>query len=79
MGNFANVAEQRLGRLTSGFNYAAVSEIIAAGLHQFLDSFQRDLNEVGDAIFATFFARRPDIDPGGRIWQIQVAAAQSQS
>jgi uncharacterized alpha-E superfamily protein len=78
-GNFANPAEQRLGRLTSSFNYAAVSEIIAAGLHQFLDNFQRDLNEVGDAIFATFFARRPDFDPGGRLWQIQAAAAQSQS
>jgi uncharacterized alpha-E superfamily protein len=79
VGNFANSAEQRLGRLTSSFNYAAVSEIIAAGLHQFLDSFQRDLNEVGDAIFATFFARRPDFDPGGRLWQIQAAATQSQS
>ena len=49
------------------------------GLHQFLDNFQRDLNEVGDAIFATFFARRPDIDPGRRQWQVQAAAAQSQS
>jgi uncharacterized alpha-E superfamily protein len=78
VGNFANSAEQRLGRLAAGFNYAAVAEIIAGGLHQFLDNFQAELNEVGDAIFATFFARRPDVSPG-RTFQIQVSAAQSQS
>ncbi|HYR62237.1 MAG TPA: alpha-E domain-containing protein [Actinomycetota bacterium] len=79
VGNFSNGAEQRLGRLAAGFNYAAVSEIIAAGLHQFLDNFQRDLNEVGESIYATFFARRPEGGPSGRPAQIQIAAAQSQA
>jgi len=78
VGTFQNPAEQRLGRLAARFAYAGISEIIAGGLHQFLDNFQRDLNEVGDAIFATFFARRPDFDPGGRLWQIQ-AASQAES
>jgi len=78
-GTSPTLPSSALGRLTSSFNYAAVSEIIAAGLHQFLDSFQRDLNEVGDAIFATFFARRPDFDPGAASGKIQAAAAQSQS
>lgn len=78
-GNFANSGEQRLGRLAADFNYADISGIIAAGLHQFLDTFQGELNEVGEAIHATFFARRPDVDLGGRLWHVQAAAAQSQA
>jgi uncharacterized alpha-E superfamily protein len=78
-GNFANSGEQRLGRLAADFNYADISGIIATGLHQFLDTFQAELNEVGEAVYATFFARRPDVDLGGRLWQVQAAAAQSQA
>lgn len=85
-GTFSNGAEQRLGRLTSGFAYASISEIIAGGLHQFLDNFQAECNEVGESIFTTFFARRPEATlpvPGGRMTQfqaaIQAAAAQSQA
>jgi uncharacterized alpha-E superfamily protein len=58
-GTFRNTAEQRLGRLRSEFDYAAIEEIIKAGLHDFLDAFQTKLNQVGDAIFDTFFAMRP--------------------
>ena len=56
---FHNTAEQRLGRLRSEFDYAAIEEIIQSGLHDFLDAFQSKLNRVGDAIFGTFFAMRP--------------------
>ena len=38
---------------------AQVQDIIATGLHEFVDAFQTKLNIVGDSIFATFFALRP--------------------
>jgi uncharacterized alpha-E superfamily protein len=59
MGTFANPAEQRLGMLLAELNYTQVSEVITAGLHEFLDSLQRKMNNVDDAIYETFFALRP--------------------
>jgi uncharacterized alpha-E superfamily protein len=59
VGTFRNIAEQRLGRLRSELGYTSIQEILAAGLHEFLDAFQAKLNRVGDAIFETFFALRP--------------------
>jgi len=56
MGSFRNDAERRLSRLRSGIAYASVQEIIAQGLHEFLDGLQTGLLEAGDAISATFFA-----------------------
>ena len=58
-GTFRNLAEQRLGRLRSELDYAQIDEIIANGLHEFLDTFQAQLNHVGTAIFETFVALRP--------------------
>jgi uncharacterized alpha-E superfamily protein len=63
LGTFQNLAEQRLGRLRSELDYAQIQEIIASGLHEFLDAFQTKLNHVGDAIFHTFFALRPLASP----------------
>ncbi len=58
-GTFQTTAEQRLGRLRSDFDYANIQEIIAGGMHEFIDGFQKNLNLVGEAIFATFFAVQP--------------------
>lgn len=58
-GTFRDAAEQRLGRLRSELDFADINEVIDEGLHQFLDSFQKKLNKVGDAVFETFFAMRP--------------------
>lgn len=63
LGTFQNLAEQRLGRLRSELDYAQIEEIIAAGLHEFLDTFQEKLNDVGVAIFETFFALRSLVAP----------------
>ena len=52
-------AERRLGHLRAELDYASVDEIIANGLHEFLDSMQSKLNEIDDAVFDTFFALRP--------------------
>jgi uncharacterized alpha-E superfamily protein len=59
LGTFQNPAEQRLGRLRSELDYAHIDEILARGLHEFLDAFQAKLNQVGEAIIATFFGLSP--------------------
>jgi len=58
-GMFSNPAEQRLGQLRSDLLYMRIEEIIANGLHEFLDNFQMRLNGVGEAIHQTFFELRP--------------------
>lgn len=58
-GSFQNPAEQRLGQLRSHLAFLHVDEIIAFGLHEFVDDLQTRLNLVGDAIYETFFAMRP--------------------
>ncbi|GAC1362221.1 MAG: alpha-E domain-containing protein [Actinomycetota bacterium] len=74
-GTFHNAAEQRLGRLTARLNYGGIGEIISGGLHQFLDALQQELNEVGEAIFDTFFAPHEAAAPL-RSRPVQVSAAQ---
>ncbi|MFH5802432.1 alpha-E domain-containing protein [Alienimonas sp. DA493] len=55
-GTFASAAEQRLGKLHAGLAFTRADEIVAGGMHEFLDSTQRQLNQTGDAVFETFFA-----------------------
>ncbi len=58
-GIFRNAAEQRLGQLRAELAYTDTDEIVARGLHEFLDAFQTKLNLVDQGIFDTFFALRP--------------------
>ena len=55
-GTAVNAAERELGRLHAHLEYAVTAEVIAKGLHEYLDGFQLSLNAVGDAIHDTFFA-----------------------
>lgn len=55
VGTFSNDAEQQLGRLRSEIDFTSIKEIIAQGMHEYLDDFQKNLNIVGDKIFETFF------------------------
>ncbi len=55
MRRFANRAEQLLGRLASELDYTDAAEVVAGGLHEFIDGLQDRLNQVGDTITATFF------------------------
>jgi len=57
-GIFRNPVEQLLGELCSELAYAVVEDIIAAGLHEYLDRLQTKMNLVGNGIHETFFARR---------------------
>ena len=56
MGSFRNNAEKQVSRLRSTLAYTNVEEVIAQGLHEFLDRLQNGLNEVGEGIFESFFA-----------------------
>jgi uncharacterized alpha-E superfamily protein len=58
-GAYQNQAEKRLGRLRAELDFADVEDCIADGLHEFVDHFQVQLNDVGDSIVETFFAPRP--------------------
>jgi uncharacterized alpha-E superfamily protein len=58
-GMFRNRAEQQMGRVCAELNYVQVKEIIARGLHEFLDDIQARLNLVGEAIHDSFFALQP--------------------
>jgi len=57
-GMFRNQAEQFLGQLCSELAFANVDDIIAGGLHEYLDALQTKQNLVGQGIFETFFSHR---------------------
>lgn len=50
--------ERLLGQLCSELAYQSVDEVIHRGLHEFIDLLQSRLNQVGNGIHETFFARR---------------------
>ena len=52
--------ERLLGRLAAEYEYATVGDILEEGLHDHLNQLQSKLNDVGIAIYDTFFASRPD-------------------
>lgn len=54
-GMFRNPAERLLGELCSEFAYLQVDEVIATGLHEYLDNLQTKLNRIGTGISDTFF------------------------
>ena len=59
LGTFSSAAEQLLGQLRAELDYAQVQDILAAGLHDFLDLLQHRLNRIGDSICETLFGLRP--------------------
>lgn len=59
VGMYRNLAEQRLGQLRAELAYTDIQQIIARGLHEFLDAFQTKLNMADQCIYDTFFALRP--------------------
>lgn len=56
--SFRSPAERTLGKLRSELDYTDIEEVFRFGMHEWMDVFQGRLNEVGDAIHATFFALR---------------------
>jgi uncharacterized alpha-E superfamily protein len=58
-GQFRNLAEQKLGQARSELSYLRAEDIVAAGLHEFLDGMQTKLNQIDDAVYSTFFRMEP--------------------
>ena len=58
-GVYDNDLARQFGRLMGKLNYSHIDEVMAIGLHQFLDEIQSDLNEIGNTIHENFFAIKP--------------------
>lgn len=54
-GSATNPAEKSLGRLKAHMEYTDIDEVIAGGLHEFLDDLQIKLNSIGGNIAEVFF------------------------
>ena len=48
---FSNQAEKLSGRLLAELEYGSLDEVLAAGLHSYLDTMQLKFNDVGNALF----------------------------
>ena len=59
-------AERALGRLRAELEFATVDDVLARGLHAYMDAMQEKLNEVGEAVWATFVAVQPEDDEAPR-------------
>ncbi len=71
---YRNSPEKLLGQLCSDLSFASVDEIIAAGLHEYLDDLQDRMNQIGAGIHETFFAVKtpgPASKPGMSQSQVQ--------
>lgn len=56
---FTNPTEQHAMQLRAELDYAQVNDILAKGLHEFLDGLQVRLNRFHDEVHSLFFAMRP--------------------
>ncbi|RIV19107.1 alpha-E domain-containing protein [Fibrisoma montanum] len=52
---FGNIAERTISKLRTDIEFNEPADIFKMGLHQYLDRFQLRTNEVGKAIFETYF------------------------
>lgn len=59
MGSYRLEPEKLLSRLRAEMAYASVREVLAAGLHEYLDGLQTRLNAVGAALDVAFFGLAP--------------------
>ena len=54
-GTFHCRSEQLMGRLRTEMAYTSIEDVIEQGMHEYVDRFQRKLNEIGEAIHHDFF------------------------
>ncbi len=52
---FSNTAQKELGALKSQLEYISIEEIIAQGMHEFINEIQEKLNSISSAIYDSFF------------------------
>lgn len=53
---YINIADKKLGKLKSKLEYDDINEIFESGLHEYLDNIQRELMEISDSIYQSFFS-----------------------
>jgi uncharacterized alpha-E superfamily protein len=73
VGQFRDPAQKALGRLAADLRYTELEDMLAKGLHHWLDEFQARLNEVGASISKEYFD--PPQTPAGA----PAAAAKSET
>ncbi|RYZ88497.1 MAG: alpha-E domain-containing protein [Proteobacteria bacterium] len=52
---FGNSAERAISKLRSDLEFTVVDDVFKSGLHEFLDNFQTQTNEIGSEIYKTYF------------------------
>lgn len=58
-GTWHSSIERSLGKLRADLDYLTIEDVMESGLHEFLDSLQRQMNDVGIQLSETFFATQP--------------------
>ena len=56
-GRFAHDAERLSGRLVAELQFGRLDDVLAVGLHDYLDQLQSQFNAIGDALFRTYIFR----------------------
>ncbi|MCY3985883.1 MAG: alpha-E domain-containing protein, partial [Candidatus Dadabacteria bacterium] len=55
-GSFNNVTGKKMGKMLSDLQFTSVEEIIQDGMHEYLESFQQKINDVGNCIYDDYFS-----------------------
>lgn len=55
LGTFQLRCEQLMGRLRMELDYTSIDDVIRQGMHEYIDLFQSQLNQLGKAIYQDFF------------------------
>ncbi len=74
---FSNVAEKLCGRLVAEMQFGTIEEIFAAGLHDYLDQLQLQLNHIGNALFQAYIFQA--FESGGEAHLVQQEEQQQQA
>jgi uncharacterized alpha-E superfamily protein len=56
---FGNSPERLISKLRTDIEFTETADIFRAGLHQYLDNLQTRVNDIGAAIFQTYFDSKP--------------------
>jgi uncharacterized alpha-E superfamily protein len=63
---YANNADRLIGKMEAELGYASIDEIMAEGLHEYLENLEEELIKIGEQIHLTYFAyHTPEIEPHG--------------
>jgi uncharacterized alpha-E superfamily protein len=55
IGTYRCEAERQLGQLRARLDYVTIDDVMAGGLHEYVDDLQGALNDIGTSIHKQFF------------------------